>query len=262
MVPETAIATAYARVRDRALDTDQAGLAVDRVLHGLQQQQVDAALDQPLGLLLVGVRELVESDAAGDRNGLGRRAHRARNKARPLGRAERRRLAARAIEPARRLISRACRRARTRRARPRSAPKVLVSIMSAPASRKLRCSSLILSGLRDGQGSRCSPRVADRRSRPRVRCMSWMEVPVAPSITTIRSASRSRRSSILSQSASHNSVERALPPRISLSDWHAMGNLAARCRNVLYLLRNSFTNAGCEMCGETACRRSAKEKRR
>ena len=72
--------------RDRALDSDQPGLAVERVLHGLQQQQVDAAFDQSLGLLLVGVRELVEGDAAGDGNGLGRRPHRARHETRPLRR--------------------------------------------------------------------------------------------------------------------------------------------------------------------------------
>ncbi len=71
--------------RDRALDSDQARLAVERVLHGLQQKQIDAALDEALGLLLVGIRELVESDAAGDRDGLGRRPHRARHEAGPLG---------------------------------------------------------------------------------------------------------------------------------------------------------------------------------
>jgi hypothetical protein len=70
---------------DRALDSDQARLAVERVLHGLQQKQIDTALNEALGLLLVGVRELVESDAAGDRDSFGSRSHRARHEARPLG---------------------------------------------------------------------------------------------------------------------------------------------------------------------------------
>ena len=83
--------------RDRALDTDQASLAVDRVLHRLQQQQVGTTLDQPFRLLLIGVCKIIESNAAGDRNAFGRRTHRAGNKPRTLGSAEGVRLSAREL---------------------------------------------------------------------------------------------------------------------------------------------------------------------
>ena len=62
---------------------------VDGVLHRLEQQHVDAALDQPFGLLLIGIGQLIESDAAGDGNGLGRRPHRAGDEARLIRSAER-----------------------------------------------------------------------------------------------------------------------------------------------------------------------------
>ena len=60
-----------------------AGLHVARVLAGLEQQEVRAALHQRAGLLVVGLPQLVESDAAGDRDGLGGGAHGAGDEARP-----------------------------------------------------------------------------------------------------------------------------------------------------------------------------------
>ncbi len=73
---------------DRGLDSDEACLAVQRVVDGFEQQDVGAAFDQSFGLNLVAVAHLIEGDAAGDRDALGRRAHRARHEARFVGGAE------------------------------------------------------------------------------------------------------------------------------------------------------------------------------
>src|SRR6185437_10460313 len=106
--------------------------------------------------------------------------------------------AARAIEPARRFISRACSASPYSASTTEAAPKVLVSIISAPASRKLSCSSRILSGrVRTKfslQPSSCGP-----PKSAALRCMFWIEVPAAPSIMTIRPAIRSRKSPIRSK---------------------------------------------------------------
>jgi hypothetical protein len=69
-------------------------LGVQRVEDGLDQEQVDATLEQPLGLLAVGVAQLVEGDVArarvvdvgADAGGLWRRAERAGDEARRLRR--------------------------------------------------------------------------------------------------------------------------------------------------------------------------------
>ena len=73
---------------DRSLNADETGLAVERVVDGFEQQDVGAAFDQAFGLQLVAVAHLIERDAAGDRDALGRRPHRARDEARLVRGAE------------------------------------------------------------------------------------------------------------------------------------------------------------------------------
>ncbi len=67
------------------VDADQARLQVQRVLGGLEEEQVAAALDQAEGLGAVVLGEVVPGDAAGHRDGLGGGAHRAGDEARPVG---------------------------------------------------------------------------------------------------------------------------------------------------------------------------------
>ena len=111
---------------DRGLDRQHVEL-------GLDEEEVDPALEQPEGLLLVGVAELGVRDVA-ERGELGPGAHGAGHPARPLGRRE---LVARPHRPARRpgRVS-----SRARSARPYSArttevePNVSVSTTSQPTS--------------------------------------------------------------------------------------------------------------------------------
>src|SRR5262249_48827425 len=69
-------------------DAEQSGLNVPRVLAGLDQQVVDAAFDQTVGLRLEMADQLLEGDAASDRNRLGGGADGAGDPAGALGRAE------------------------------------------------------------------------------------------------------------------------------------------------------------------------------
>ena len=90
----------------RLADAEQRGLDVERVLLGLEQYEVGAALEQAVGRLRVVREHRVERDPAGDRDGLGSRAERAGDEARAvggreLGRRGARRLAARAADLAR-----------------------------------------------------------------------------------------------------------------------------------------------------------------
>ena len=73
---------AHADRLDRVVDTEQGGLEVERVLRGLQQQQVHAAAQQPFDLFGVCPPQLGEGDAAGDRQGFGRGPQRAGHEAR------------------------------------------------------------------------------------------------------------------------------------------------------------------------------------
>ncbi len=73
---------------DRIIDSGQAGFAVQRVVDGFEQQDVGAAFDQTFGLHAVAVAHLIERDAAGDRDALGRRAHRTRHESRLVRGAE------------------------------------------------------------------------------------------------------------------------------------------------------------------------------
>ena len=68
---------AVAELVERLSDADERGLDVARVLAGLKQQQVAAAFGQRLGLFAEGVNQFVERDPPGNRDGLGRRPHRA-----------------------------------------------------------------------------------------------------------------------------------------------------------------------------------------
>ena len=64
----------------RVEDADQPGFRLQNVLAGLQQQNVNAALDQRDGLLGIGGGHVVEADVS-QRRQLGRRPHRSRDKA-------------------------------------------------------------------------------------------------------------------------------------------------------------------------------------
>ena len=127
------------------LDPEDRGLGVERVEDGLDDQQVRAARDQPLGRLLVGVRQLVEGDVPGarvvdvrrDGRGPVGRAERAQHEARPvrvrgLGRGPR---PARASRAASWFISRTTSVSAVVGLGDAVGVKVLVSMMSAPASR-------------------------------------------------------------------------------------------------------------------------------
>ena len=76
---------APAGVLEGGVEAEQAGLDVARVLGGLQQQVVGAAGHQSEGLEAEVVGQLLEGDAAGHRDRLGGRPHRAADEARPLG---------------------------------------------------------------------------------------------------------------------------------------------------------------------------------
>ena len=65
----------------QALHGQSAGFYVARVLTGFQQQQVHTTIDQRARLLEIGLLELGEGDAAGDRDGLRGRTHGTRDKA-------------------------------------------------------------------------------------------------------------------------------------------------------------------------------------
>ena len=82
---ESTTGTRAAELREGVVDAEQRGLDVERVLLGLEEQHVGAALDQADGLLGVGAAHLVEGDVLGDRDRLGARAHRAGDEARPVG---------------------------------------------------------------------------------------------------------------------------------------------------------------------------------
>ena len=71
---------------ERPLGADQAGLHVARVLAGFEQQVVGAAGREPQGLDAEVVPQLFEGDAAGHRDRLRRRPHRAADEALAAGR--------------------------------------------------------------------------------------------------------------------------------------------------------------------------------
>ena len=73
---------AHADRLDRVVDAEQRGLEVERVLRGLQEKQVHAAVQQPFDLFGVCLPQLGEGDAAGDRQGFGCGPQRAGHEAR------------------------------------------------------------------------------------------------------------------------------------------------------------------------------------
>ena len=141
---------------DGGLDREQVELRLD-------EQQVDAALEQPERLLLVGVAELGVRDLP-ERGELGARAHGAGHPARPLGRGELVADGAGQLGGPAGSARGPGRPARTRPARPRSSRRC----RSRPRrSRPRRRSGA--PGPRGRAGSRratrCSPRARARRSR-------------------------------------------------------------------------------------------------
>ena len=74
------------KLGEGAVDSLETGLDVQGVLPRLQQQNVNAALDQPGGLDVVAVHQFVEGHAASDRDGLCRRPHGACDKPRLFSR--------------------------------------------------------------------------------------------------------------------------------------------------------------------------------
>ena len=60
IVTETITGSLTPPLGEEVFDGEQAGLEVERVEDGLDQEDVDAAVDQGLGLFVVGGRELVE----------------------------------------------------------------------------------------------------------------------------------------------------------------------------------------------------------
>ncbi len=135
MVPETMTGTLQPSSRSSVLNAEQRRLHVARVLAGLDQQEVDAALHQRLGLLVVSFPKFGEGDAAGDRDGLGGGAHGAGDEARPRAVVTNSSAAWRARVAAARFSSYAWSASPYSASTIRVAPKVLVSTMSAPASR-------------------------------------------------------------------------------------------------------------------------------
>ena len=134
---------ADAALVERPLDREQRGLGVQRVEDRLDQQEVDAAVEQPERLLAVGGLELVEGDGARagvvdvarQRGGLVRRPERAGHEAGAARLRRHRRVGRRARGPRRGDVDLADERleCRSRPARSRCALNVLVSTMSAPA---------------------------------------------------------------------------------------------------------------------------------
>ena len=64
MVPEIITGRSDAARREFLGDGEDRGLGVERVEDGLDQQRVDAAVDQPAHLLAIGDAQFVEGDGA------------------------------------------------------------------------------------------------------------------------------------------------------------------------------------------------------
>ena len=60
IVTETITGSLIRRFAKQVVDGEQAGLEVERVENGLGQEDVGAAVDQGLGLFVIGGRKLVE----------------------------------------------------------------------------------------------------------------------------------------------------------------------------------------------------------
>src|SRR5215472_6617285 len=71
-------------LRESPLHADGRRLHVERVLAGLEEQRVDPALDQGSALAIVRVQDLIEGDAARDRDGSGPGSHRAQDEMGPI----------------------------------------------------------------------------------------------------------------------------------------------------------------------------------
>ena len=164
-----------------------AALACSRSCDGLDDEQVDAALEQALGRELVAVALVGEADLA-ERRQLGAGPERARH---PV-------LGAVAVGHLAGDAGRLPDSSKQRSAMPYSAsthgmaPNVLVSTTSTPTSKNDRCRSAMTSGRVthriSGQPSNWGPPKSSM-----VRSRACRLVPVAPSKTTTRSATESRK---------------------------------------------------------------------
>ena len=65
MVPETITGMRRPSSRAQLLDGHQPGFDVARIVAGFEQQNVRAAIDQRLGLIVVILLQMVEGDGAG-----------------------------------------------------------------------------------------------------------------------------------------------------------------------------------------------------
>ncbi len=147
MVNEAITGSRIAVVVEVLLDGEQAGLEHERVEGRLGQQNIDAAFDQRIDLLVVRLDHLVERgvavagivDVAGDRELLVRRTDRAGDEPRPVGGSQ-----IQLVDRTAGDLTAARFSSRTSDSKPKSAiatlvaPNVLVSMMSAPASRYWR----------------------------------------------------------------------------------------------------------------------------
>ena len=169
---------------------DHRRLGLQQVHAGLDDEQVDAALEQPPRLLLVGVAQLGEADVT-ERRQLGARADRAGHVAgRPSGAAARRPPPGDA--------------GRGHVERVGLVGDPVLGEHGAERAEGGRLDHVDADGEEvvvhrgddvgpgEARASRCSPRARGRRSRPRSRSRPWMYVPKAPSKTTTRSLTASR----------------------------------------------------------------------
>ena len=176
----------------RAADAGDGGLDLQDVLAGLDQQHVDAALDQAARLLAKTASsssQVFDPRTGRTRGQIAGRPDRAGDEARPLRRGEPVGLGPR--EPGGRAVELddSIRQAVLLELN-RLALNVSVSRTSQPASRNDAWMPAITSG-RVTTGSRCTPRALAAEIVGR-EVSAWMLVPIAPSKTSTRSASSSR----------------------------------------------------------------------
>ena len=204
IVPEIISGSAEPEPLEQLVDGEDRRLRVERVEDRLDDEEVHATLDQPVGRLAVGGDELVEPDVPGtgvgdvrrDRRGPVRRSDRPADVARAAGLARLERIGGLPGEPGRGDVHLAddALEAVVGLGDRRSRVNVFVSTMSAPASRYASWIARTMSGrvsdeevVVAAQVARVVARSARRGSRPRTARSVWTIVPIAPSMTRIRS---------------------------------------------------------------------------
>ena len=160
----------------RAVRRADRGLRPEQVVHGLDDEQVDATLEESVGELLVRRAQVVERIWPSDGNfvpgPIDPATHRRRARRRDIGR----RPPSRSVALASRARGRGPR-CRTRRGRPRSRRRSSVSMTSTPTSRNERWSSLDDVGPGRARGPRCTPR---GRRPPKSSAVELRELEVRP----------------------------------------------------------------------------------